>query len=277
MKQQRDFALRALFQILGAGIILVSILPLYFIIINSVKTYPEVMLSFISLPQVVTFDSFVRAWNAIDVTKTLWNSLFITGVSVLGIGFISSLAAYKMARTKTWYSVAIYYIVAFSMIVPFHTIMIPLSRLMGQLSLLSTPYSVIFTYLGTSSTFAIFVIHGFVKTVPLGFEDAATVDGCGPFRMFFQIVFPLLRPIMATIAVLQSMWIWNDFLLPLLMLRRQKYMTIPVAMYKLWGDWTADWPAIFAAILISITPVLIFFFMMQKNIVRGISRGGIKG
>lgn len=270
-------ATRVVYQLLGALAVLASIFPLYYLLINSIKPYAEVLLSFIDLPTEITLQSYVRGWQALDVSRTLFNSLFITAMGVLGIATMASLAAYKLARTKTWYSVVIFYAITFSMIVPFHTVMIPLARLHGQLGTLNTHFAVIFTYWGMDVTFAIFIIHGFVKNVPRGFEDAATVDGCGPFRMFFQIVFPMLRPIIATIAVLQGMWFWNDFLLPMLMLRRPRVMTIPVAMYSLWGEWTADWPAIFAAILIAITPILVFFFVMQKHIVRGIAQGGMKG
>lgn len=261
-----------------AGIaVLAAVFPLFYLLINSVKTLREVLISFISLPTSIVTESFVRAWEALDVTRTLFNSLFITTTSVLGIALMASMAAYRLARTKTWYSTVLFYVIAGSMIVPFHTIMIPLSRLHGSLGLLNSHFAVIFTYWGSDVAFAIFVTHGFVKSIPTSFEDAATVDGCGPFRMYFQIVLPLLRPVVATVAVLQGMWFWNDFLLPMLMLRRREFMTIPVAIYSLWGDWTADWPAIFAAILIAITPVLTFFFVMQKHIVRGITQGGEKG
>lgn len=268
---------RVLWQAVGAVVLLISVFPLFYLVINSLKPFREVMVSFISLPQEPTLEGFSRGWQALDVSRTLFNSFFITTMGVAGITLMASLAAYKLARTKKWYSTVIFYTIAFSMIVPFHTLMIPLARLHGQLGTLSTHFSVIFTYWGVDVTFAIFIMHGFVKGVPIAFEDAAIVDGCGPFRLFFQIVFPMLRPIIATIAVLQGMWFWNDFLLPMIMLRRPQVMTIPVAMYSLWGEWTADWPAIFGAIIIAITPILIFFFAMQRHIVRGISQGGVKG
>lgn len=274
---QTRLSSRILYQLLAAIILVLTVIPLVYLVLNSLKTYPEVMLSFISLPESIQLSSFARAWEALQVSRTLFNSLFITVMGVAGIQTMASMAAYKLARTKTWYSQALFYIITFSMIVPFHTVMIPLARVHGTLGLINNRFAVILTYWGMDATFAIFIIHGFVKSVPRGFEDAATVDGCGPFRIFFQIVFPLLRPILATIAVLQGMWFWNDFLLPMLMLRRDNVMTIPVAMYSLWGEWTADWPAIFAAILIAITPILIFFFVMQRHIVRGITQGGIKG
>lgn len=253
------------------------LIPVYFIVLNSVKSFSEIMVSFVSFPTSLRLDNFSKAWEATRYGRTFINSLIVTSCSVIGVILLSSMAAYKLQRTKKVYSTIILFLITSAMLVPFPSIMISIVKIISTLGMVNNLFGLIIVYWGLNSTLAVFMYHGFLKSVPQDIEEAALIDGCGDFRRFFQIVFPLLKPITATIAVLNVLWIWNDFLMPMLLIRAQRLKTIPLTLFDLWGSYVAKWNIILPAILIAILPSILFFFIMQKHIIKGIGMGGVKG
>lgn len=264
-------------ELLAIVVVAVMLIPFVFLLLNSVKPYAQIVTGFLEFPESLDFENYARAWKVTRYPRSFLNSLFVTSLGASGVVLFASMAAYKLARTKTRTSRIIYLVVTFSMLVPFPTIMIPLVRQASMLQLYNKLFGLVVIYWGLQAALATFMIHGFVKGVPLEIEEAAIIDGCGPFRQFFQVVVPLLKPVLTTVAVLNVLWQWNDFLLPMLLLRRKTSFTIPITMSNLWGEFHAKWDVIFPAIIIVMLPTIVFFFFMQKHIVRGVAAGGLKG
>lgn len=197
--------------------------------------------------------------------------------SVALILLFSGMAAWYLARVKTWYASLLYYLFVFSMIVPFQMVMFPMSKLANLLSL-SNPVGILFIYLGFGAGLSIFLFTGFVKSIPLEIEEAATIDGCGPWQTYFRIVLPILKPTAITVAILNAMWVWNDYLLPTLVLGGE-YMTLPRAIQGvLTGSYGGrDMGALMAMLVLSILPIIAFYLVCQKYIIRGVVAGAVKG
>jgi raffinose/stachyose/melibiose transport system permease protein len=186
------------------------------------------------------------------------------------------MAGYILVRTPGRISWLIFVVIVSSMIIPFHSIMIPLIIVIKSLGLSNSIPGIIFVYWGLGCNFAIFLYHGFVKTIPRELEESAVIDGCTPFQTFFRIVLPLLAPVTSTILVLDALWIWNDFLLPLLMLQRKAVKTIPLSQYVFFGQYYSEWGLALAGLTLAVVPIIIFYVFMQKYIVKGITAGAIK-
>ena len=224
--------------------------------------------------------------------KAVFYSLFITLVSSALILICTSMAAWYVARVGSLFSKIVYYLCVFSMVVPFQMVMFTLSRTAEQVKLpyfsltsmafakigLNTPWTIPIVYLGFGAGLAVFMFSGFVKTIPLEIEEAAAIDGCGPVRTFFLVVLPMLKPTFISVGVLEIMWVWNDFLLPYLVLDLNKYRTIPIVIQYLKGSYgQVDMGATMALILLSIVPVIIFYLCCQKHIIKGVAAGAVKG
>ncbi|WP_391591595.1 ABC transporter, permease protein [[Mycoplasma] cavipharyngis] len=224
------------------------------------------------------FKNYENAWEALNFVESFFTSLIVTILSNFFIVFLGSLAAWQLSRTKTWYSKIIFYTFLVVLIVPFQAIMLPLITIMGKLSFLNIP-GLIFMYTGFGLSLSIFMMHGFMNTVPISLEEAAQVEGYNPLRIYFKIILPLLKPVITTIVILNTMWIWNDFLLPYLVFTQNSnaLTTIVVNLYtKLVGTYGTDFPSLMAGLIILIIPIIIFFFIAQKNIVANITKGAIK-
>lgn len=255
----------------------VSFFPVYMAIINSFKTQGEMFASFTSLPTTLNFDNYIQAFERIQLVQSTINS---TVVSVLGIGGIilcSSLAGYKLSRTPGKLSAFIFSLFVASMLVPFHSMMIPLTRMAKTLNVSGSTYGLALIYIGLGVNMAIFLYHGFVKSIPRELEEAAVIDGCNQLQTFFRVIFPLLLPISVTIAILDFLWIWNDFLLPLLMLTDSNDYTLILSTNALFGEYTKEWSLILAALVLTAIPVIIIYSFFQKFIMHGIAEGAIKG
>ena len=224
--------------------------------------------------------------------KAVFYSLFITLVSSALILICTSMAAWYVARVGSLFSKIVYYLCVFSMVVPFQMVMFTLSRTAEQVKLpyfsltsmafakigLNTPWTIPIVYLGFGAGLAVFMFSGFAKTIPLEIEEAAAIDGCGPVRTFFLVVLPMLKPTFISVGVLEIMWVWNDFLLPYLVLDLNKYRTIPIVIQYLKGSYgQVDMGATMALILLSIVPVIIFYLCCQKHIIKGVAAGAVKG
>lgn len=271
--------LKAIAVYTGFGIILLFIMiPLYFVVINSFKPFREIVTSFIDWPKSFYLDNYPEAWKRAGYLNAFINSFTITTGSILGIIITSSMAAYKLARIKTKWSFAFYIYFIFSLTIPFGVIMIPMTIIANAMQINRSLIGICVVYWGLGSSFSIFLYHGFIKGIPLDIEESAQIDGCGPFRLFYVIVFPLLKPITSTVAVLQVLYIWNDFMLPLILTGTRKELnTLPLAQYRFYGEFNAEWNYALAAVVIGTIPLFIFFLLMQKFIVKGIVEGAVKG
>lgn len=255
----------------------ISFFPVYMAIINSFKSQGEMFASFTSLPTTLNFDNYIQAFERIQLMQSTINS---TVVSVLGIGGIilcSSLAGYKLSRTPGRLSAFIFSLFVASMLVPFHSMMIPLTRMAKTLNVSGSTYGLALIYIGLGVNMAIFLYHGFVKSIPRELEEAAVIDGCNQLQTFFRVIFPLLLPISVTIAILDFLWIWNDFLLPLLMLTDSNDYTLILSTNALFGEYTKEWSLILAALVLTAIPVIVIYSFFQKFIMHGIAEGAIKG
>ena len=209
--------------------------------------------------------------------KSALYSLFITIVSSMLILICTSMAAWYIARVGSLFSRIVYYLCVFSMVVPFQMVMFTLAKTADTLKL-NTPWTIPIVYLGFGAGLAVFMFTGFVKALPLEIEEAAAIDGCGPLRTFFRVVFPMLKPTMISVGVLEIMWVWNDYLLPYLVLDINKYRTIPIHIQYLKGSYgTVDLGATMALIMLSIVPVIVFYLTCQKYIIKGVAAGAVKG
>lgn len=256
--------------------------PIFVVLINSFKSKNSISDAPFNLPD---GESFVYLKNYITgmtfgnypFYKSVVFSFVITLLSVGLILLCTSMCAYYIARVHTWWTSALYLLFVFSMIVPFQMVMYTLSKTADMLKL-NTPWSIPIIYLGFGAGLAVFMFVGFAKGMPQEIEEAASIDGCGVLRTYFGVVMPILRPTMVSVGILQTMWIWNDYLLPYLVLDMSQYKTIPIHIQYLNGSYgQSDIGAIMALILLSILPVIIFYFTAQKYIIKGVMAGAVKG
>jgi len=223
-----------------------------------------------------TFDNFAKAWGTASLGGAIVNSVIVTVISVLLLVVLSSMAAYPIARfTARWSSVAFYGFMV-GLLVPFQLGLIPLYKLMQQAGLIGTLAPLIIIYVGMRLPFSLFLYVQFLRQIPTDYEEAAALDGCGPLQAFFRVVFPLVRPVTGTVVILNGLFVWNDFLMPLLYLSGSGNQTIPVAIYTFVGEYNTDWHLVFAALIIGALPVLIAFFFIQKSLIQGLA-SGVKG
>lgn len=253
--------------------------PIFIILINSFKTKFSISQSPFMLPDSETFSGLENYTTGLSNTgfiSSFFISIFITVLSVAAIVFFTSMTAWYIVRSKSKFSKFVYSLFVFSMIVPFQMVMFTMSKIANILSL-DNPIGIIFIYLGFGSGLAVFIFSGFVKSIPKGIEEAATIDGCNPMQTFFRIVLPMMKPTVITVAILNTMWIWNDYLLPNLVIGSD-YKTIPIAIQYLKGGYgSIDMGALMAMLVLAVTPVIIFYLFCQKYIIKGVAAGAIKG
>ena len=258
------------------------IMPILIVLMNSFKSNAAVNTETFAFPDAnsfVGFQNYIKGmtFGNYPFLKAVGYSLFITLASTALILVCTSMAAWYVSRVGSLFSKIVYYLCVFSMVVPFQMVMFTLSRTANRLSL-DTPWTIPVIYLGFGAGLAVFMFCGFVQSIPLEIEEAAAIDGCGPVRTFFQVVLPMMKPTMISVGVLEIMWVWNDFLLPYLVLDRTEYMTIPIVIQHLKGSYgQVDMGATMALILLSILPVIIFYLCCQKHIIKGVAAGAVKG
>ena len=258
---------------------LVFIFPVFIVLINSFKLKFSIASNPFELPNTDTFTGLENYTEGIKNTGFFsafgW-SLFITVFSVAAIVIFTSMTAWYITRVKGFFCNLFYYALVFSMIVPFQMVMFTMSKTANTLGL-DNPLGIILIYLGFGAGLSVFMFSGFIKTVPLGIEEAATIDGCNTFQVFWKVVFPILKPTAITVAILNTMWIWNDYLLPYLVIGND-YKTIPIAVQYLKGGYgSVDMGALMAMLVLSIIPVVIFYLLSQKYIIKGVASGAVKG
>ncbi|MFC4388138.1 carbohydrate ABC transporter permease [Gracilibacillus marinus] len=252
------------------------LIPFYFVIINSLKGFSAILLDAAAWPKEFLFSNYTTVWEVLNFPKAFLNSLFITIFSIIGIVLISSMAAWKMVRTPGRISSILFILFVSAMVIPFQAVMIPLVKLGGMIGIMNSIPGIVMMYFGFGVSLSLFLYHGFVKTIPLEIEESAKVDGCTQFGVFWRIVFPLLKPITITVVILNTLWIWNDYLLPLLVLQDAELRTIPLATSSFFAQYTKQWDMGLAGLVLGIAPIIIFFLFLQKHIIKGIAAGSIK-
>lgn len=269
----RTFVTEAVMIIVG----LIFLVPFYFLLVNSVKSFGDLLSNAASWPAAFEWSNYQRAWEITKFPQAFSNSFIITAASILLIALLSAMAAYRMVRRNTRFNKALFMIFVAAMVIPFQSIMIPLVKVTGMIHLTDSIGGLIICYLGFGAPLSIFLFHGFVKSVPVEIEEAAVVDGCSPYAVFWRVVFPLLKPMFVTVVILNSLWIWNDYLLPSLMLQSAEHRTIPLATYAFFGQYTKQWDLALPALVLGVAPIVAFFLAMQKYIIEGITAGSVKG
>lgn len=271
--------MRAAFYIFLSFAALIFVAPIFIVLANSFKGQFYITDSPFTLPDADTFvglDNYANGIRRTDFISSFGYSLFITLASVFAIVLFCSMAAWFLARVKNRITRTIYYTFVFSMIVPFQMVMFTMSKVANILRL-DNPVGIVFIYLGFGAGLSVFMFYGFASGIPGEIEEAATIDGCSPITMFFRVIFPILRPIATTVAILNTMWIWNDYLLPYLVIGNS-YKTIPIAVQYLEGGYgSRDMGALMALLVLSVIPIIIFYLAAQKQIVKGVVAGAVKG
>ena len=269
--------------VIGWLLSLLVLFPLYIMVVNSLKSRQEIFNNQLNLPSSLSFEYYAQAVVQMGFFTALLNSLIITGASVVFIVIFSSMAAWVLERRKTRTSSFIFYMFIATMLIPFQAIMIPLIQYINKwqnpalhFSLINTRYGLIFMNIGFGMGMAIFLYHGFIKSVPYEIEEAATIDGCNKFQLFWRIVFPILTPTTVTVAILNVLSLWNDYLLPSLTLRDLELRTIPLSTFYFFGQFNIQWNLALAGLVLTIIPVIIFYLFTQKYIIKGIAAGAIK-
>lgn len=255
----------------------ISFFPIYMVVANSFKSQDQIFNNVLSFPTTFHFSNYTEAFAQINVLQALGNSLTVTFIGITGIVLFGSMAGYKLARTPGKISNIIFLFFMSSMLIPFHSIMITLTRMANRIGVQGSTVGLGLIYIGLGVSMAIFLSSGFVKTIPKELEEAAKIDGATEVQTFIKIILPLLSPILVTIGILNLLWIWNDFLLPLLMLTNVNDYTIILSVNTLFGEYNNDWPRILAALVITTIPLVITYIFLQKYILNGIAEGAVKG
>ncbi len=265
-----------------AVVCVIYVVPVLMVVINSFKLNTFVKTDTFALPigeMSAGFDNFIKGmtFGNYPFFKSVLYSVVITLMSAFLILLFTSMAAWYIARVNSLFCKALYFLCVFSMVIPFQMVMYTLSKTADKLKL-NTPWTIPIVYLGFGAGLAIFMFVGFVKSIPLEIEEAAAIDGCGPLRTYFSVVLPMLKPTMISVGILEIMWVWNDYLLPVLVLDINEYRTIPIHIQYLKGSYgTVDLGATMALILLSIIPVIVFYLTCQKHIIAGVAAGAVKG
>ena len=256
------------------------IMPVFVVLWNSFKNKNSINLMPFELPNAETFvgaENYLAAIDNYGLLQSVGWTVFITVGSVAAILLFCSMCGWFITRVKTWWTKLIYVLCLFSMVVPFQMVMYTLSLVANMLHL-TNPWGIIIVYLGFGAGLAIFMFTGFVRSIPIEIEEAAMIDGCTPLQTFFKIVVPIMKPTYISVGILQTMWIWNDFLLPYLVLDLNKYKTISIVIQYMKGSYgSVDMGAIMAALILALIPVVIFYLSCQKYIIKGVAAGAVKG
>ncbi|SFS84035.1 carbohydrate ABC transporter permease [Paenibacillus sp. BC26] len=265
--------------ILEIGIAILALLflyPLFLVVFNSFKTYEQVLTNILALPKTLMVDNYQAVWGLMGYPKLFVNTFLLTLLSVTGIVIFGSTAGYKLSRTKSRLSTVLFFLAISPMMIPFQSFMITLTKLAKTFHLINSLGGLGVIYWGLGAPLAVFMFHGFVKSLPIELEESGAIDGASRYGVFVRIVFPVMVPVISTVIILNVMWIWNDFLLPLLMLNGQQ-STLQLASYKFFGQYKSEWQyALTAVVYTSIPPIAVFLFL-QKYIIKGMVAGAVKG
>jgi raffinose/stachyose/melibiose transport system permease protein len=256
--------------------------PIYIVLVNSFKSRQELYDNMLALPDKLSFQFYQTAMDKMNFIRSFGNSLIVTTFSIAIIVVLASGTAWMLVRANNKISKILFMVFIATMIIPFQTIMMPLMQVMGwagrqlHIPILDTLGGLIYMNVGFGASMAVFLYHGFVKSIPISLEEAATLDGCNIFQVFWKIVFPMLKPTTVTVIILDVIWIWNDYLLPRLVLSSKTLRTIPLSTASFFGQFTIEWNLAMAGLMLTIIPVIIFYLAAQKYIVKGVAAGAVK-
>jgi raffinose/stachyose/melibiose transport system permease protein len=253
------------------------VVPLIVLVSVALKSPVELLNNPLGWPTQFVWSNFADAWNNAGLGQAFFNSVLITGVTLLGLILFGAMAAYPLARFTGPWSQRIYIYFVAGLIVPLQLGLFPLYKEMHDLQLINTYQGAILLYIAANLPFVIFLYTGFIKTVPRELEEAALLDGAGPLQTFWMIVFPLLTPVTATVAITSSLGTWNDFFIPLIFLQRDGMQTLPLAIYNFVGQYNNNWSLIFASVIISSLPLIMIFLFLQRYFIKGIAAGALRG
>lgn len=278
---KKPVARNAFYYVILIALVGVFLGPIVFIVINSLKYKFDISADPFSLPlgdMWAGLENFTTGLERTGFFEAMQWSFVITVSSVATIVFLSAMTAYYITRVKTWWTSALYYLFVFSMVIPFQMVMFPTVKIADMLNF-NNPLGMVVLYLGFGAGLSVFIFSGFVKSIPLEIEEAAYIDGCGPLQNYFRVVLPILKPTTVTVAILNAMWIWNDYLLPYLVIGLStEYKTIPVVVQMLVGSNGArDMGAMMAMLVLAIVPIVVFYLAAQKHIIEGVIAGSVKG
>lgn len=265
-------------QIIMTIMAVLFLMPLAIILNYSFKTKKELYVnSPLSLPEALQFDNYIKAFDKLDMKTTFVNTLFYTAVSVLILALLCGTTAWAIARCKRKFFKFAYIYFIIGILIPYQALFLPIYTIGYKLNLTNTRFGIIFMYVATGISFGVFLMNSFMSTVPLELEEAARIDGCSIFRTYFSVVMPLLKPAMATLIIMQSFQIWNDYLLASLYVSKKQLKTLTVAIQSLFSAQTSDYTTAMAAIVISVLPIAILFMCLQKYFIKGMTVGAVKG
>ena len=256
----------------GFVLALLFVSPVFILVNSSFKSLQDIYINVLALPKQLSFQNYTKAFKEMDYVKAFMNSFAITCISTALIILISSMAAWVLVRYKTRTSKILFLMFAAVQLIPFQCVMLPLVDIMSKLHLMNRP-GLVFMYMGFGCAMSIILFHGFIKNIPIELEEAAIIDGCNMVQTFINIVLPLLKGIIATVAVINVMWIWNDFLLPSLVINKIGMQTLPLRTYLFFGQFTKKWDLATASLMLCMIPIVLFYLSCQKYIVKGITAG----
>ncbi len=251
--------------------------PLLMAFMNSFKSNRELLTNVMALPTALNLDNYQRTFEKMHYLRSFLNTLLLTSLGVGMMIVFSAMAGWRLCRTKTKLSKVIFALFVFSMLIPFSSIMIPLYKVILAFHIKNSLIGLAFVYAGFGVSMAIFLYHGFIKGIPFELEEAAAIDGCSKLMIFYKIILPMLKPVTVAIGISNVLWVWNDFLLPLITLSDNKRYSLLLSTNILFGQYSSDWSAILSALILSAIPVIIFYAIFQKQILKGIGDGAVKG
>jgi raffinose/stachyose/melibiose transport system permease protein len=271
----RTSTVRSIIWVLGLIISVAYVMPFVLVLVNSFKPKMEILDNPISLPVEFTWDNFEQALSKMRFFQSLTNSLIITTLSVGALILISSMLAFYLSRTKNKFTKVTFLILVSSMIVPFQALMIPFMSIFAPFVSLNNQVALIFFYMGFGVALSTFLYHGFISNIPTELDEAAALDGASDFTIFWRIIFPMLKPVTATVAIINSLWIWNDYLLPVLVLTPET-QTLPLSTYLFYGTYATEYGQAMAGLVLAVIPIVIFYLVLQRQFISGISSGAVK-
>ncbi|MBN2874315.1 MAG: carbohydrate ABC transporter permease, partial [Spirochaetales bacterium] len=246
------------------------------IIVNSFKPYGDIIKDAAALPAKLDFQNYAKAWNLVSFPKVFLNSVIVNSLSIAGMVLMGSMTAWRLVRRPHLASKVIFILFVSAMMIPFQSVMIPMVKMANLLGLVNSLMGVVIVYFGFGVPLTVFLFHGYIKSIPRELEDAAYIDGCGTVQTFFLIVLPLLKPMVVTVIIVQLLWVWNDFLLPALLLFSSSVQTIPLGIFAFFGQHMNRWDWALSTLIMGMVPVVVFFLSLQKYVIRGITAGSVK-
>ncbi|GED61210.1 carbohydrate ABC transporter permease [Brevibacillus formosus] len=267
---------RAVSYVLAYLFALIALYPIVLMISSSLKTNMEIFASPLSLPKTFSLDTYKKLWEVVPFADFLWNSVFVSVLSVLLITVFSAMAAFYLSRFSFKWTAGLYFFFIIGLMIPIKLGIVPLFLLMKNLGLLNSLWSLILIYTAGGIPISVFILTGFFRTLPIELEEAARIDGCSHFQVFWRVLLPLIRPALATVVIINFIHAWNDFFFPLIFIQEEALKTIPVGMMVLFGEYETDWSLLFAGLTLSALPMIVVFLMASRQFMEGLTAGAVK-